>query len=132
MKPREFLELGDRMLRAETPCEIRTGLNRIYLANHLVAIERIVEKWSYVATDDGSDHGRVIQFMRRHGRLKVLASMLDALREARRHADHHMVADEARECEYCDARSMETAVRGERIEVLEALARDLFTRLEKL
>jgi hypothetical protein len=107
-------------------------MNRLYLANHLVVIDRVAEKWSYVATRDASDHGRVIQFMRRHGRLKVLASMLDALREARRHADYHMTMDAARECEYCDPGTADIEFPSERVEVLEALAQDLFSRLEKL
>lgn len=132
MNPSEFLDLGDRLLDANSPCELRTGVNRLYLANHLVAIDRIAQKWSYVASRDASDHGRVIQFMRRHGRLKVLASMLDALREARRHADYHLTDDVARECEYCDHGSEDIEFRRERVEMLDALAQDLFSRLEKL
>jgi hypothetical protein len=132
MNPSEFLDLGDRLLAGTSPCELRTGMNRLYLANHLVAIDRVAQKWSYVAPRDGPDHGRVIQFMRRHGRLKVLASMLDALREARRHADYHMSNDETRECEYCAHSSADIEFQSERVEVLEALAQDLFSRLEKL
>ena len=131
MKPSEFLDLGERLIRGESACERRTGLNRLYLANHLAAIHRVAEKWSYVATADAADHGRLIQFMHRHGRLKVLASMLDELRDARLHADYHLHVNEGRACEYCEP-SMDIELQGERLVALGDLARELQSRLEKL
>jgi hypothetical protein len=45
MDPKDFLDLGVELIRRHSAAEIRTGVSRIYYANHLLAVGRGTSQW---------------------------------------------------------------------------------------
>lgn len=131
MQPRDFLELGARLSGESTSAEIRTGVSRLYFANHLIAIARATASWGYEAVESGDDHGRLLQFMRnRGGRFKGPAQDLRLLRVARAHADYHLT--KASDCPYCNTEAEDCEFTRRDVEKLVGDADALFKRLSIL
>ncbi|MFV8749820.1 hypothetical protein ACNOYE_04665 [Nannocystaceae bacterium ST9] len=131
MQPNEFLELGGRLIDESASAETRTGVSRLYFANHLVAIARATSHWGYVPTESGDDHGRLIKFMKdRGGRFRDPAEQLRRLRNARAHADYHLT--QASGCPYCELAAEDCEFTRRDAEQLRLDAEALFRRLSSL
>jgi hypothetical protein len=129
--PRDFLELGVDLARRQSLAEIRTGVSRIYYANHLLAVARATSQWGYQPRGSGDDHRGVIRFMKyeRRGKFQSPAQKLLGLLEARAHADYHMSKTPDMNCVYCNTSADDCEFDGEQIEMLLKDAEALFRQL---
>jgi hypothetical protein len=134
MDPKDFLDLGVRLARCQSAAEIRTGVSRIYYANHLLAVGRASSQWGYEPRESGDDHRGVIRFMKfeRGGKFRSPAQRLVGLLEARIHADYHMSRSVDSICSYCSASTEDCGFRGDQIESLLDDAEALFRQLSTL
>jgi hypothetical protein len=79
---------------------LRTAINRVYYAAHLLAREKLISRGELVPKGTGDDHWQVIKTLR-PGKTRGLADMLDELRRLRQHADYHLNPDETAANEGC-------------------------------
>lgn len=134
MDPKDFLDLGVQLARRQTLAEIRTGVSRIYYANHLWAVERATLQWGYRRRESGEDHRGIIRFMKyeRGGKFQSPAQKLLGLLEARAHADYHISKSHDLGCIYCNTVSDDCEFEDEQIEKLLKDAEALFRQLSIL
>ena len=100
---KDFYDLAAWLVQSRTnEASLRTAISRVYYANHLLAVRKLMEK-SWEPTGKGDDHGRVIHELRSR-RYRNLAERLQRLRALREHADYHMEASDSvlnKDCEFC-------------------------------